>query len=114
MDGAPVDDSQQAHDRTADLWVPDVNLPAADMLPASYVQSEAVRLLITAADAFPPDAQLEGQSEVAVGYWTGKHFRYLLDDYQARRVSRWALLAPCLPTDIKLKRDRRFDPDVRG
>jgi hypothetical protein len=71
-------------------------------------------LLITAADDFPPNARMEGQSEVAVGYWTGNHFRYLLDDYQAGRVARWALLAPCLPTDIKLKRDRRLDPDVRG
>jgi transcription-repair coupling factor (superfamily II helicase) len=40
--------SEKADDRTADLWVPDVNLPAADMLPASYVQSEAVRLEIYA------------------------------------------------------------------
>src|SRR4029079_1942288 len=36
--------SEKADDRTADLWVPDLNLPGADMLPASYVQSEAVRL----------------------------------------------------------------------
>ena len=35
-------------DRTVDLWVPDLNLPDADMLPASYVQSEAVRLEIYA------------------------------------------------------------------
>lgn len=40
--------SEKVDDRTADLWVPDVNLPAADMLPASYVQSEAVRLEIYA------------------------------------------------------------------
>jgi transcription-repair coupling factor (superfamily II helicase) len=38
--------SEKAHDRAADLWVPDLNLPIADMLPASYVQSEAVRLEI--------------------------------------------------------------------
>jgi transcription-repair coupling factor (superfamily II helicase) len=30
----------------ADLWVPDLNLPIADMLPANYVHSEAVRLEI--------------------------------------------------------------------
>ena len=29
-----------------DLWVPDLNLPLPDLLPASYVQSEAVRLEI--------------------------------------------------------------------
>jgi transcription-repair coupling factor (superfamily II helicase) len=40
--------SEKANDRTADLWVPDLNLPLADMLPASYVQSEAVRLEIYA------------------------------------------------------------------
>ena len=40
--------SEKADDRTADLWVPDLNLPGADMLPASYVQSEAVRLQIYA------------------------------------------------------------------
>jgi transcription-repair coupling factor (superfamily II helicase) len=33
-------------DRGADLWVPDLNLPFPDQLPASYVQSEAVRLEI--------------------------------------------------------------------
>jgi transcription-repair coupling factor (superfamily II helicase) len=36
--------SEKADDRTADLWVPDLNLPVADVMPASYVQSEAVRL----------------------------------------------------------------------
>jgi hypothetical protein len=71
-------------------------------------------LLITAADDFPPDAQLEGLSEIDVGYWNGNHFRFLRDDQIARRVARWAALAPSLPTDIKLKNDRRFDPDVRG
>ncbi|OAF14930.1 transcription-repair coupling factor [Bradyrhizobium centrolobii] len=40
--------SEKADDRTADLWVPDLNLPIADMLPANYVQSEAVRLEIYA------------------------------------------------------------------
>jgi transcription-repair coupling factor (superfamily II helicase) len=34
--------------RTADMWVPDLNLPVADTLPKSYVQSEAVRLEIYA------------------------------------------------------------------
>ena len=38
--------SEKADDRTADLWVPDLNLPVADVLPASYVQSDAVRLEI--------------------------------------------------------------------
>jgi transcription-repair coupling factor (superfamily II helicase) len=40
--------SEKADDRAADLWVPDLNLPIADMLPANYVQSEAVRLEIYA------------------------------------------------------------------
>jgi transcription-repair coupling factor (superfamily II helicase) len=38
--------SERTDDRTADFWVPDLNLPLADMLPASYVQSESVRLEI--------------------------------------------------------------------
>jgi transcription-repair coupling factor (superfamily II helicase) len=38
--------SEKAADRAADLWVPDLNLPVADMLPTSYVQSAAVRLEI--------------------------------------------------------------------
>ena len=40
--------SEKTDDRAADLWVPDLNLPIADMLPANYVQSEAVRLEIYA------------------------------------------------------------------
>ncbi len=36
--------SEKSGDRAADLWVPDLNLPMPDMLPTSYVQSEAVRL----------------------------------------------------------------------
>jgi len=36
--------SEKAADGAAGLWVPDLNLPVADMLPADYVQSEAVRL----------------------------------------------------------------------
>jgi transcription-repair coupling factor (superfamily II helicase) len=38
--------SEKSDDRAADLWVPDLNLPVADMLPANYVQSKAVRLEI--------------------------------------------------------------------
>jgi transcription-repair coupling factor (superfamily II helicase) len=38
--------SEKTDDRAADLWVPDLNLPLADMLPRNYVQSEAVRLEI--------------------------------------------------------------------
>jgi transcription-repair coupling factor (superfamily II helicase) len=38
--------SEKTDDRAADLWVPDLNLPLADMLPTNYVQSEAVRLEI--------------------------------------------------------------------
>jgi transcription-repair coupling factor (superfamily II helicase) len=33
-------------DEGAALWVPNLNLPVADMLPTTYVQSEAVRLEI--------------------------------------------------------------------
>ena len=40
--------SERADDRTADLWVPDLNVPVAELLPSSYVQSEAVRLEIYA------------------------------------------------------------------
>jgi transcription-repair coupling factor (superfamily II helicase) len=40
--------SEKADGRTADMWVPDLNLPGADMLPASYLESEAVRLEIYA------------------------------------------------------------------
>jgi transcription-repair coupling factor (superfamily II helicase) len=36
--------SEKTDDGATDLWVPDLNLPVADMLPADYVQSEAVRL----------------------------------------------------------------------
>ena len=38
--------SEKGADGGADLWVPDLNLPIADMLPAGYVQSDAVRLEI--------------------------------------------------------------------
>lgn len=38
--------SEKTKDGGGDLWVPDLNLPLADMLPASYVQSESVRLEI--------------------------------------------------------------------
>jgi transcription-repair coupling factor (superfamily II helicase) len=30
----------------ADLWVPDLTLPIADMLPTDHIQSDAVRLEI--------------------------------------------------------------------
>ena len=36
--------AEKTGDGAGDLWVPDLNLPVADMLPADYVQSEAVRL----------------------------------------------------------------------
>ena len=38
--------TEKTRDQGAALWVPDLNLPVADMLPSSYVQSEAVRLEI--------------------------------------------------------------------
>ena len=38
--------SEKGADGGADLWVPDLNLPIADMLPTGYVQSDAVRLEI--------------------------------------------------------------------
>jgi transcription-repair coupling factor (superfamily II helicase) len=38
--------SEKGADGRADLWVPDLNLPIADMLPPDYVQSDAVRLEI--------------------------------------------------------------------
>ena len=38
--------SEKIEDRAADFWVPDLNMPVADMLPTGYVQSEAVRLEI--------------------------------------------------------------------
>ena len=36
--------SEKIEDGWSEMWVPDLNLPVADMLPESYVQSEAVRL----------------------------------------------------------------------
>jgi transcription-repair coupling factor (superfamily II helicase) len=38
--------SEKDTDGGAELWVPDLNLPIADMLPTGYVQSDAVRLEI--------------------------------------------------------------------
>jgi transcription-repair coupling factor (superfamily II helicase) len=38
--------SEKTDDRAADLWVPDLNLPIAEMLPISYVQSKNMRLEI--------------------------------------------------------------------
>jgi transcription-repair coupling factor (superfamily II helicase) len=36
--------SEKVDDGRAEMWVPDLNLPVADMLPENYVQSEPVRL----------------------------------------------------------------------
>jgi hypothetical protein len=71
-------------------------------------------LLIVSAAGSPPDANLMGQSEVEVGYWTGDDFRLMHDGMPAPLVSHWASLTPCLPKKIKLKHERRFDPDVRS
>lgn len=38
--------SEKDVDGGTDLWVPDLNLPIADMLPGDYIQSDAVRLEI--------------------------------------------------------------------
>ena len=38
--------SEKDTDGGAELWVPDLNLPIADMLPTGYIQSDAVRLEI--------------------------------------------------------------------
>ncbi|MBV9457635.1 MAG: DEAD/DEAH box helicase [Bradyrhizobium sp.] len=38
--------SEKTGDGTLDFWVPDLNLPVADLLPSNYVQSESVRLEI--------------------------------------------------------------------
>jgi transcription-repair coupling factor (superfamily II helicase) len=38
--------SEKMDDMAADFWMPDLNLPVADMLPTGYVQSETVRLEI--------------------------------------------------------------------
>jgi transcription-repair coupling factor (superfamily II helicase) len=38
--------SEKAGSRFTDWWVPDLNLPVAEMLPTNYVQSSAVRLEI--------------------------------------------------------------------
>ena len=38
--------SEKTDDRAGDLWVPDLNLPIAEMLPTSYVQSKDMRLEI--------------------------------------------------------------------
>jgi len=48
---------------------------------------------------------------VEMAYWTGDHFPFMRDDSIAHGVARWAILAPCLPNDVRLK---RFDPDMRG
>jgi transcription-repair coupling factor (superfamily II helicase) len=38
--------SEKMDDMASDFWMPDLNLPVADMLPTGYVQSETVRLEI--------------------------------------------------------------------
>ena len=38
--------SEKTNGRSADLWVPDLNLPVEGLLPTGYVQSDAVRLEI--------------------------------------------------------------------
>lgn len=43
--------SEKTVDRAADFWLPDLNVPLAELLPASYVQSEVVRLEIYARTA---------------------------------------------------------------
>ncbi len=39
---------EKDHDGMAGLWIPELNLPTSELLPSSYVQSEAVRLEIYA------------------------------------------------------------------
>jgi transcription-repair coupling factor (superfamily II helicase) len=43
--------SEKVDDGRAEMWVPDLNLPVADMLPENYVQSEPVRLELYARTA---------------------------------------------------------------
>ncbi len=43
--------SEKVADGRLEMWVPDLNLPIADMLPESYVQSEPVRLELYARTA---------------------------------------------------------------
>jgi transcription-repair coupling factor (superfamily II helicase) len=38
--------AEKTDDRAADFWVPDLNLPIADLLPANYIPSETVGLEI--------------------------------------------------------------------
>jgi len=71
-------------------------------------------LLIISAAGLPPDAQLLGQSDVEVGYWTGNMFRLMRSDDMVSGVTHWAALGKGLPKKIQLKQERRFDPDVRG
>jgi hypothetical protein len=78
-------------------------------------------LLIVSAAGQPPSLKLIGKSEVALGYWTGDAFRVMSGFLRPRlmstdwqpAVTHWARLASCLPQEIDLVRDRRFDPDVR-
>jgi hypothetical protein len=78
-------------------------------------------LLIVSAAGKPPRLKLIGKSEVAIGYWTGDAFRVmsgflrppLMSTDWPPAVIHCARLAPCLPQEIDLVRDGRFDPDVR-
>ena len=93
-----------------------------ERLSASNPTSEGARLLlIVSAAGKPPRLKLIGKSEVAIGYWTGDAFRVmsgflrppLMSTDWPPAVIHWARLAPCLPQEIDLVRDGRFDPDVR-
>lgn len=78
-------------------------------------------LLIVSAAGHPPSLKLIGKTEVALGYWTGDAFRVMSGFLRPRlfstdwqpAVTHWARLAPCLPQDIDLVHDRKFDSDVR-
>lgn len=71
-------------------------------------------LLVVSAAGLPPDIRLMGQSDIEVGYWTGDEFKSMVTDLPSQAVSYWALLGPCIPKEIQLKHERKFDPDVRG
>ena len=78
-------------------------------------------LLIVSAAGRPPSLRLIGKSEIALGYWTGDAFRGMSGFLRPRLmpsdwqpvVTHWARLASCLPEEIDLIRDIRFDPDVQ-
>ena len=74
--------------------------------------------MIVSAAGHPPSLKLIGKGEVAVGYWADGAFRVISGflqpsgDWQPA-VTHWARLASCLPEEIDLIRDIRFDPDVQ-